>query len=1374
MRQFNIFSIYKQNKFLLLPFAIIAVILVFTLLVKSYFGDTISFRWQEVSSEKQKEVSDRCLEVFYTYQNELSAFSYSIASDRKLVAALKSQNTKKAYDAFEDNPDLNKYNVEIYNSRFELFLFDGRQLNPEILELKKAYDGTKFSVVKDIGLYTFLIIYEPLKDEMGVTQGVLAAASIIDVNSYIQNSYFESRSITSEIFKTYHTNVIFSFDQDSLKGAPEEIAGQNYSAYSLKAIEGAMLGRIFIPSLDRDSYLNSVNTKFDNLISFLLFSLSLLVAFAVYRIFKKTGSYLLQSLLLIVTLLLIRYFWLVINFPANFFSDFGSEFFSPVYYASGFGFGVAKSLGELIITSIIIFICSFIVLYKVISDYQKGKKAKKNLFIASLVTAGSIIIIFASIQVYGTIVQSIIYDSTIKFIDKTDIFSFNQPELVIARIALLLLSIALLFIIYSTGLLLIKYLNPFLGKYRVVRKNSSLLYILLLILLAPFLPFAGIEVSLIPSLIILIILISGLFLLYLQRKLNTIRNYNFINISSLSIILLSCAVFIPIIILTKITSQENRYLEKAAREISQRNDEKVKFLVTSTLDEISGNELLISNIDNKNKSGNLAFTLWSNSSLNDEDVNSAIFILNVKKKLVSDFNIIPAELNSDSVINYVLNQVKKEKTEEVSEEEETILLDSAQNNLEAVSNILSAGGEEDLIQNKEMKYYAAISEINPAELKGSRFKEKFGYVIVVCSYDSKNYLKQTSLSLFRNFARENIFNKLTSFPVFSEFSDGELVGSSNKDISKSFIKSLPAFRESVNDKVDKSALRYDQFENESYKSYYILSEAKSNIPEKIYVVSVKINDFALSSFFFFRYLLFSALIYFIIVFIYVLAKLIRIIFTMEDISIFKIGFREKLFASFLIASVVPIIILALYTREYVKGKNEQSYQNQLISDLRLVEQVVRNRIQLSIKTEKGSKKENPMIFTDVFGKDLSESNKNFNLYIKNKLAATTSEQLYKSDLLDTRISGNSFYNIALLKKDFYTESQQIGDFTFIVGYKPVFDAFNNLLGIISTQTVFKQNEINQELTESLVYILGPYIVAVIILVFIVNVLSYRISNPILKLQKATEQLSKGNIDIEVRSNTTDEIGELVKSFNRMVKEVKRTQAELKKAERETAWRDIARQVAHEIKNPLTPMKLAMQHMFKAYSSGSKNFETVLKSTNKMIIDQIETLNKIATEFSNFAKMPGRNYQSLNIEDILKDVMHLMNAKNNIELQLGKTTILPKVFGDKDEVKRAIINIIKNSQQALEEKAGSNAAGKIVISTEQRNGYYYLNVKDNGPGMDDETLDQLFEPYFSTKSSGMGLGLVITKKILDDMKAKIKIKSKEGFGTEVEVMFRIEK
>jgi nitrogen fixation/metabolism regulation signal transduction histidine kinase len=239
----------------------------------------------------------------------------------------------------------------------------------------------------------------------------------------------------------------------------------------------------------------------------------------------------------------------------------------------------------------------------------------------------------------------------------------------------------------------------------------------------------------------------------------------------------------------------------------------------------------------------------------------------------------------------------------------------------------------------------------------------------------------------------------------------------------------------------------------------------------------------------------------------------------------------------------------------------------------------------------------------------------------------------------------------------------------------------------------------------------------------------------------------------------------------MVKELKRAQEELKIAERETAWRDIARQVAHEIKNPLTPMKLAMQHLYASYTSGSQNFKLILASTNKMIIDQVETLNKIATEFSDFAKMPGKNYELFNTNEILKDAVQLMNSRKNIELNFSENGT-NNIWGDKDELKRAFINILKNSLQAIEDNDDEKKKGRIFVSSERENGNCRILIKDNGCGMDKKTMSKLFEPYFSTKSSGMGLGLVITKKILDDMKAKIYVKSESGKGTEVEILFKV--
>jgi nitrogen fixation/metabolism regulation signal transduction histidine kinase len=143
-----------------------------------------------------------------------------------------------------------------------------------------------------------------------------------------------------------------------------------------------------------------------------------------------------------------------------------------------------------------------------------------------------------------------------------------------------------------------------------------------------------------------------------------------------------------------------------------------------------------------------------------------------------------------------------------------------------------------------------------------------------------------------------------------------------------------------------------------------------------------------------------------------------------------------------------------------------------------------------------------------------------------------------------------------------------------------------------------------------------------------------------------------------------------------------------------------------------------------------------------------------------------------MNEILNDVVKLMNTEGKISLKLDSGVNKKVVMGDKDEIKRALINIIKNSIHAIDEKDSKKEKGLINIVSIKNNGYYSVKIKDNGVGMDEETREKLFEPYFSTKSSGMGLGLVITKKILDDMKARIFVKSKKNTGTEVEIRFKI--
>ncbi len=1382
---------FSQNdirKFKIL--GLLSLLLVFLLLsvygVRYYFSKAIIDDWTGISAEKKSEIHAECINQFYSYQNLVSQFSYQLQRNKKLSSAVSQQNTRKAFDALFETEGLSDFNVEIYNTRLELLLFNGRQVFPEISELKRALEGERFSTAKVSGIYTYLIVFDPVKNETGGVDGVMVTSAIIDINPEVQTRFFGNSGLRSDIFNKFHIEVLFSFDSLSNFTSGIDTAGGEFSIASLKNVNGRVFGKIYIPNLDQSSYLLNVIGKFNGVIGFIVFILNVLLIYWALIASMRARYYTLRVLIVGTTLLLSRFLWLSMGFPAELFNEMGSEIFSPIHYASGIGFGMAKSLGELSVTSVILVLFSIFIVVTVIKFFRSEMKKQNEVSeqaVYRLKTAAvvlfSLTISIAALSYYGTIVHSLIFDSTVKFVDKSDIFSFNQPELVVVRLLILFLSVSLILILLACSLISAKYLNPYLSANKFLRKNSTLVLILLVFIVniaISFIPEQLVDFSLKLNLRLIIVALSGFFALYIQRQLSIVRDYRFVNIVNLSLLLLLCAIFIPAVLLNKITSLENKYLEKAAKEVSQQSSDKIAFLISTTLEDLSDDPRIEDYIKDKDKTGKMAFSIWSGSKFYDEDLNSAVFVLDTAKNLVSDFNINPAELNSDSVLSFTLRAANEKKKESSVDESEESVTEEEPETLDITEVMNSMMSEESgVLQNKEMKFYSAIMPLQITDLKNSRFNKVIGYIVVAAGYDAKNFLTQSNLGIFKNFTRDNILNKLTSNPVISEFSESEIVGSSNKDISKTLLKSLDAFRESVKDKIDKSSLRYDEFENEIYKSYYVLSEYKTagNInAQKIYVVSIKVNDFSLSTFFFFRYLLFLVLIYLIFLVVYMVYKGFSYLLDTESVRFVKFGFREKLFVSFLLASVFPIVILAIYTREFVNDKNEEFYKNQLISDLRIVDQYVKSKTTPEPrKNERKISKEPQKEFSNLFDYGLSESDKNFNYYVKNKLAATTSEQLYKSDLLDTRISGNAYYNLALLKKDYFSENQQIGDFTFIVGYKPIYDNLNNLVGIISTQTVFNQSEINQELTESLVYILGPYFSAVILLIFIVNFLSYRISNPILKLQKATEQLSRGNIDVQVKSNSKDEIGELVTSFNRMIKELQRSRAELKKAEREGAWRDIARQVAHEIKNPLTPMKLAMQHLYYAYTHGSNDFKSIIQTTNKLIIDQVETLNRIATEFSNFAKLPSRNYELLNMNSILADVVSLMDTKGNIKISLDESVNRELVMGDKDEIKRALINIIKNSVQATDEKY-EFGGGEIEVKSFRNNGYYSVKIWDNGIGMDEETQQKLFEPYFSTKSSGMGLGLVITKKILDDMKAKIRVKSDPGSGTEVEISFKI--
>lgn len=258
---------------------------------------------------------------------------------------------------------------------------------------------------------------------------------------------------------------------------------------------------------------------------------------------------------------------------------------------------------------------------------------------------------------------------------------------------------------------------------------------------------------------------------------------------------------------------------------------------------------------------------------------------------------------------------------------------------------------------------------------------------------------------------------------------------------------------------------------------------------------------------------------------------------------------------------------------------------------------------------------------------------------------------------------------------------------------------------------------------------------------------------------------------KVAVTSRDEIGSLAHAYNNMVQRLDYAQKELMKAERESAWKEMAQQVAHEIKNPLTPMKLNLQHLQRRLESEPENaleLKDAIEKTTSNIIEQIESLNKIASDFSKFAKPIHGSKTDTDLVVLLESVSELYQHEETATITLSlpkKALVVPVV---EDELRRALINLVKNALEAAQ-----NGHVQIQIRLKKLREHAMIHIKDNGSGIEETDRDKIFLPKFSTKSSGTGLGLAITKKIVEAHDGDIWFETKPDQGTSFYIRLPIE-
>ena len=460
----------------------------------------------------------------------------------------------------------------------------------------------------------------------------------------------------------------------------------------------------------------------------------------------------------------------------------------------------------------------------------------------------------------------------------------------------------------------------------------------------------------------------------------------------------------------------------------------------------------------------------------------------------------------------------------------------------------------------------------------------------------------------------------------------------------------------------------------------------------------------------------------------------------------------------LIASVL-IAGVALY--QYQEQSNDY-HENRLE---RKEEQILQSINYALRETTFEPKTENlDFIFRNEIYKISDVQNVNFNIYDLEGTLIKSSKPAFEADSVANCLDASVLNSLlASTNKRYVEEKTSAGD-NYQASYNYITDLKFKPIGIMNLP-YFEDNSFNnKELSEFMVRLGGVYLVMLLSAILLAYFISKYITRSLETISDKMGQtnLNKRNEKIMIQ-DSSQEIKKLVNAYNRMIDELEQSAAKLAKSEREQAWREMAKQVAHEIKNPLTPMRLTVQSFERKFDPEDPKAEKKMKEFSKTLVQQIDTMSNIASAFSNFADMPAQQKETLNVVKVSKLALDIFNEPY-IHFITEEEEIIAKL--DRTQLIRVITNLVKNAIQAVPEVENP----RILVTVASEEGLVKISVADNGVGIEDEFKDKIFEPKFTTKSSGMGLGLGMVKNIVENYKGTIQFVSEKDKGTVFTVKF----
>lgn len=468
--------------------------------------------------------------------------------------------------------------------------------------------------------------------------------------------------------------------------------------------------------------------------------------------------------------------------------------------------------------------------------------------------------------------------------------------------------------------------------------------------------------------------------------------------------------------------------------------------------------------------------------------------------------------------------------------------------------------------------------------------------------------------------------------------------------------------------------------------------------------------------------------------------------------------RTKIRLGLLAMSILPMFVIIVFLTPFISERYEEEARIELSSETERISKALGQEYILMRKDALSR-----MSLTKAFEKKVKNLSKvvrnDINVYNEFGMRiASTQPVIYKSGFTTDLMNAEAFDALKTGRISELVIDEKVGRLSYFSGYRPIIGNYRRPIGYVNVPYIARQDQLDERVLNFLAYLANIYLLVFLLLNFVAVLVSNTITQPLSLIQQRLSATGLGNANKPIKYESKDEIGAIVTAYNQMVQKLSDSERKLSQTNRELAWRQMARQVAHEIKNPLTPMRLSIQHLERAWKVKSNSLDKMFPRVMKTLMVQIDSLVRIANSFHEFAKMPDPVKDKIMVNEVLLEVVDLYAQSEEATWLIDIPQEKFYAFSDRDQLSRCFNNIIKNALQAIDEN------GTIHISMAIENQHALIHIKDNGKGMTEEVQKKVFEPNFSTKNSGMGLGLAIVRRIIESSGGSINFESKLNKGT----------